>query len=208
MNYYLSQPIFAHGKYHSHFFDQSFVFTCEDFYTQPFTNQLGYDHIRQGAWQQIVDCVKEQFEKHQCKRIYIDLTGQCWSSDAKYAQIAYESFSSFAPTKIISHDYRDFYHANTQVIWFPTWTYAFLVPDYARNVKNISSSTKNLPAMCFNRNATWHRMVFFSLLCKKNILSKINYSFSYSLQKNKDNPFAYCLMTSQEIADFEYYKNL
>ena len=77
-------------------------------------------------------------------------------------------------------------HSLLTEIAYPGWLFAFK----NQQLPNLTQGSKQYRYSCLNRNPSWHRVLFYTLLKKHNQLSNTIYTF-YAKDPYNDNPITY-----------------
>jgi hypothetical protein len=118
-------------------------------------------------------------------------------------------------TYYITSNYTYYHNPDPQIIFFPAflWTIGSQqVDEYFKDSVSRQCKTtydaqliKTKGLMCLNRNLTWHRLYFFSLIAEQSWFDKITYSF---LNQIEDRLEAVCIKEFLTVQEREKIKSL
>jgi len=126
-----------------------------------------------------------------------------------------QDLNQICKTYYITSDYTYYYNHDLWVKFFPAFLWTIGSRQVDENFENLPSRKykttydtklkKTKSIMCFNRNLTWHRLYFFSLIAEQSWFDKITYSF---LNQIEDRLEAVCIKEFLTVQEREKIKSL
>jgi len=149
--------------------------------------------VDHNVWKQHLITIETIVKQNNIQKILIDATmnpeiiDKTYNTEQPTRQQCITALNQICKTYYVTSDYTYYYNPNTHVIFFPAflWTIGSQQVDehfkdsVSRQYKTTYNAqlTKNKGLMCLNRNLTWHRLYFFSLMAEQSWFDKITYSF-------------------------------
>jgi len=126
-----------------------------------------------------------------------------------------QDLNEICKTYYITSDYTYYYNKHAWIQFFPAFLWTIGSRQVDENFTNLPSRKykttydteliKNKGIMCLNRNLTWHRLYFFSLLAEQSWFDKITYSFLNKIENRLD---AVCIKEFLNAQESERIKSL
>jgi hypothetical protein len=184
---------------------------------------LEYDNVElaHDLWAQQLDKINTFVAQNNIQKILIDSTMNPEILDKIYNPTRptklkiLDDLNQICETYLITSDYSYYYKPSDKIKFFPAflWTIGSQqVDEYFKDSVSRKCKTtydaqliKTKGVMCLNRNLTWHRLYFFSLIAEQSWFDKITYSF---LNQIKDRLEAVCIKEFLTVQEREKIKSL
>jgi hypothetical protein len=171
-------------------------------------------------WNSLLEKIKILIKDKNITTILIDATLNPVKVDFKYWEMAptyiemCKDLSLLAKAYILTGDFTYYYHPRSDVIFFPNFLWiigAKKIHQYFNYTNTIYNAPfkKSNAVMCLNRNLTWHRLYFFSLIVNKHWFDNIGYAFNNTLGDRLENSHAIKnFLTAEECELIKSYAHL
>jgi hypothetical protein len=173
------------------------------------------------VWTQQLITIKAIVKQKNISKILIDATmnpeiiDKMYNTERPTRIQCITDLNQICKTYYVTSDYTYYHTPDPQIIFFPAflWTIGSQqVDEYFKDSVSRKCKTtyhtaliKNKGIMCLNRNLTWHRLYFFSLIAEQSWFDKITYSF---LNQIKDRLEAVCIKEFLTVQEREKIKSL
>jgi hypothetical protein len=109
------------------------------------------------------------------------------SADPIYDRLLASKLNTWATNKnirsfLLTSEFQTSTHSDLTEIVYPEWLFSFK----NQKLPDLTQDTKRYLYSCLNRNPTWHRLLFYTMLKKHNQLSNTIYTFYGKNPYNKD----------------------
>ena len=162
-------------------------------------DDVSVDHT---TWAQQLTQIAQLVKQNNIQYLLIDctmnpeITDKIYNKSVPTRRQCLEDLNQISKTYYITSDYTYYYNPDPWIKFFPAflWTISSQqVDEYFENLPSRKYKTtydtkleKTKSIMCFNRNLSWHRLYFFSLLAEQPWFSKISYSFLNQIKNRVD----------------------
>jgi hypothetical protein len=162
-------------------------------------DDVSVDHTR---WTQQLTQIDLMVRQNNIRCILIDctmnpeITDKIYNESVPTQNQCLDDLNQICKTYYITSDYTYYYNPNPWVIFFPAFLWTISTQQVDEHFENLPSRKyktiyetkleKTKSIMCFNRNLSWHRLYFFSLLAEQPWFDKISYSFLNRIENRVD----------------------
>jgi len=178
------------------------------------------ERIDYDKWKILIGQIKILVRDKNINTILIDATinpvmlnFKYWDMAPTYVEML-RDLSQITNSYILTGDFTYYYNTCPGILFFPIFLWILgtknihLYYDYKDTVYD-TTIVKNQNIMCLNRNLTWHRLYFFSLIANKSWFDNLGYSFVNEIKDRLENPYGIKkFLTPSECDGIRSYEHL